>query len=77
MKFIPLFFILIATSLAQAELLPKLDRYLSERQTEFDRIDAARRAELEPLAKALAERLREGRIRGSRLLGQHLRGRPL
>ena len=61
MKFIPLFFILITTSLAQAELLPKLDRYLSERQKEFDRIDAARRAELEPLAKALAERLREGR----------------
>ena len=58
MKFIPLLFILITSSLAQAELLPKLDRYLSERQKEFDRIDAARRAELEPLAKALAKRLR-------------------
>ena len=57
MKFIIPFVCLITSSFVRADLSPKLEEYLNQRQAEFDQIDASRKIVLEPLAKALAQEL--------------------
>ena len=57
MRFIMFPVLLIFNSVAHADLSPKLERYLIQRQAEFDQIDTSRRFVLEPLAKALAKQL--------------------
>ena len=52
MRFIMFPVLLIFSSVAHADLSPKLERYLVQRQAEFDQIDTSRRSVLEPLAKA-------------------------
>ena len=60
MKYLTTLACVISASVTHADLSPKLERYLLDRQMEFDQIDAARRAVLEPLAEALAGQLRNG-----------------
>lgn len=59
MKYLTTVVCLISASVTHADLSPKLERYLLDRQMEFDQINAPRRAVLEPLAKALAGQLRD------------------
>ena len=59
MKYLTTLVCVISVSVTHANLSPKLERYLLDRQMEFDQIDAARRAVLEPLAEALAGQLQD------------------
>ena len=60
MKYLTTLVLVISASGTHADLSTKLERYLLDRQMEFDQIDTARRAVLEPLAEALAGQLRDG-----------------